>query len=69
MPIKVQTPMGEYNPDWAIAKEEEGQGRLYLVSETKGSGPIGGAHWRHHRSRLALEHRRGYPMLGGMKSR
>jgi type III restriction enzyme len=29
--------MGEYNPDWAIVKEEEGSGRLYLVRETKGS--------------------------------
>jgi type III restriction enzyme len=36
--FKVQTPMGEYNPDWAIVKEEEGQGKLYLVRETKGSG-------------------------------
>ena len=36
--FKVQTPMGEYNPDWAIVKEEEGQGKLYLIRETKGSG-------------------------------
>jgi type III restriction enzyme len=35
--FKVQTPMGEYNPDWAIVKEEEGSGQLYLVRETKGS--------------------------------
>lgn len=35
--FKVQTPMGEYNPDWAIVKEEEGQGKLYLVRETKGA--------------------------------
>ncbi len=34
----VQTPMGDYNPDWAIVKDEEdGQSRLYLVRETKGS--------------------------------
>lgn len=33
----VQTPMGNYNPDWAIVKEEEGEGKLYLVRETKGS--------------------------------
>jgi len=35
--FKVPTPMGEYNPDWAIVKEEEGQGKLYLIRETKGS--------------------------------
>jgi type III restriction enzyme len=35
--FKVQTPMGEYNPDWAIVKEEEGVGKLYLVRETKGA--------------------------------
>jgi type III restriction enzyme len=34
----VDTPMGTYNPDWAIVKDEPGgQGRLYLVRETKGS--------------------------------
>jgi len=33
----VQTPMGPYNPDWAIVKDEEGEGKLYLVRETKGS--------------------------------
>jgi type III restriction enzyme len=29
--------MGEYNPDWAIVKEEDGNSKLYLVRETKGS--------------------------------
>jgi len=36
--FRVQTPMGEYNPDWAIVKEEDDVGRLYLIRETKGSG-------------------------------
>lgn len=32
------TPLGEYNPDWAIVKQTEGEEeRLYLVRETKGS--------------------------------
>lgn len=31
--FKVETPIGTYNPDWAIVKREEE--RLYLVSETK----------------------------------
>lgn len=36
--FKVPTPIGSYNPDWAIVMDtDEGQGRLYLVRETKGS--------------------------------
>ena len=31
--FKVQTPLGGYNPDWAIVTEDEG--KLYLVRETK----------------------------------
>ena len=33
--FKIQTPVGEYNPDWAILKED-GQA-FYLVRETKGT--------------------------------
>lgn len=34
--FKVQTPLGTYNPDWAIVKvEPDGQEKLYLVRETK----------------------------------
>ena len=35
----VTTPIGEYNPDWAIVMEdpEDGEDLLYLVRETKGS--------------------------------
>jgi len=35
--FSIDTPMGRYNPDWAIVKEEERGERLYLVCETKGS--------------------------------
>jgi type III restriction enzyme len=36
--FKVRTPIGGYNPDWAIVMDTgEGQDRLYLVRETKGS--------------------------------
>jgi len=36
--FKVTTPVGEYNPDWAIVKQPEGQdAKLYLVRETKGT--------------------------------
>lgn len=36
--FKVETPLGTYNPDWAIVREERGgQHKLYLVRETKGT--------------------------------
>lgn len=35
---KIPTPIGSYNPDWAVVrKEQSGARRLYLVVETKGS--------------------------------
>ncbi len=33
----VSTPLGGYNPDWAVLVEADGQKKLYLVVETKGS--------------------------------
>jgi type III restriction enzyme len=43
--FKVPTPVGEYNPDWALVMEEHdehgeptGKPLLYLVRETKGEG-------------------------------
>lgn len=41
--FKVPTPVGHYNPDWAIIKQEDGRERLYLIRETK-SAPIGSGH-------------------------
>ena len=35
--FKVPTPLGSYNPDWAVLIEKDGTERLYLVVETKGS--------------------------------
>jgi type III restriction enzyme len=35
--FKIDTPLGGYNPDWAIVKEEDNQQKLYLVRETKGT--------------------------------
>lgn len=35
--FKVPTPLGTYNPDWAVLVEMDGAERLYLVVETKGS--------------------------------
>lgn len=33
--FKVPTPVGDYNPDWAILKQEEGQEKIYMIRETK----------------------------------
>jgi type III restriction enzyme len=33
--FKVETPVGSYNPDWAIVKENDE--KVYLVRETKGT--------------------------------
>ena len=33
--FRIPTPVGDYNPDWAIIKIEDGVDRLYLVRETK----------------------------------
>ena len=35
--FKVPTPLGAYNPDWAILLEQDGTQRLYFVIETKSS--------------------------------
>ena len=35
--FKVPTPLGNYNPDWAIVIERDGSQHLYFVAETKGS--------------------------------
>jgi type III restriction enzyme len=33
--FKIDTPVGPYNPDWAIVKNEDGEDRIYMVRETK----------------------------------
>lgn len=34
--FKIATPLGSYNPDWAILIERDGKDKLYFVLETKG---------------------------------
>jgi len=34
--FKIPTPLGTYNPDWAVLVHVDGQERLYFVVETKG---------------------------------
>lgn len=39
--FKVDTPVGTYNPDWAIVKKDEaGEKKLYLVRETKATKDV-----------------------------
>lgn len=35
--FKIDTPLGSYNPDWAVLVEVDGQDKLYFVVESKGS--------------------------------
>ncbi len=35
--FKVSTPLGSYNPDWAVLVEDNGQNKIYFVVETKGN--------------------------------
>lgn len=35
--FKINTPLGSYNPDWALLIEEENEEKLYFVVESKGS--------------------------------
>jgi type III restriction enzyme len=41
----VPTPLGNYNPDWAIVRHEPDGAYLYLVRETKGTDQIGSLQW------------------------
>lgn len=35
--FKIETPLGDYHPDWMVLLEKNGEERLYFVIETKGS--------------------------------
>lgn len=35
--FQVSTPVGPYNPDWAIIKRADGEDKLFLIRETKGT--------------------------------
>ena len=35
--FKIDTPLGTYNPDWAVLYAKDGEERLYFVLETKGT--------------------------------
>lgn len=35
--FKIDTPIGSYNPDWALVIDKDGEEKLYFVLETKGT--------------------------------
>lgn len=35
--FKISTPLGSYNPDWAVMIDQKGEKKLYFVLETKGN--------------------------------
>jgi type III restriction enzyme len=35
--FKIETPIGTYNPDWAVYLAKNGEEKLYFILETKGS--------------------------------
>lgn len=35
--FKIPTPVGDYNPDWAIIKKSEGKDQIYMIRESKGT--------------------------------
>lgn len=43
--FKVDTPLGNYNPDWALVRRDDEGDCLYLVRETKGTDDIEKLQW------------------------
>ncbi len=43
--FKIDTPLGNYNPDWAFVRKESEGHYLYLVRETKGTDVIENLQW------------------------
>jgi type III restriction enzyme len=43
--FKIPTPLGNYNPDWAIVRNQDGARALYLVRETKGTDDLEKLQW------------------------
>jgi type III restriction enzyme len=42
--FKIETPIGTYNPDWAVYLDKDGEEKLYFVLETKGVSGLLGLH-------------------------
>lgn len=65
----VDTPIGRYNPDWAIVLEQldahgRGKEHLYLVRETKGAADLGKLQWPNEKRKLICGERHFKDALG-----
>ena len=40
--FKIETPIGTYNPDWAVYLERDGDKKMYFILETKGTTDLFG---------------------------
>ncbi len=38
--FKIETPIGTYNPDWAVYMDKDGEEKFYFIIETKGSDNV-----------------------------
>lgn len=38
--FKIETPIGTYNPDWAVYLTRNGEEKLYFILETKGTSNL-----------------------------
>lgn len=54
--FKVGTPLGGYNPDWAIVREESSGYFLYLVRETKGGSDIDKLRFENEKLKIKFGH-------------
>ncbi len=52
--FKVPTPLGGYNPDWAIVRQEADGTYLFLVRETKGTTELENLRFEHERLKIKL---------------
>ncbi|GIK78438.1 MAG: type III restriction endonuclease subunit R [Actinomycetes bacterium] len=55
--FKVPTPLGGYNPDWAIVREVDEDTILYLVRETKGGDDLESLRFEHEKLKIKFGHR------------
>lgn len=60
--FKIDTPLGNYNPDWAIVFQDDE--RVYFVSETKAENTLSGTHLTDIEKRKIKSARKHFDALG-----
>lgn len=61
--FKIKTPVGSYNPDWAVYMNKDGVNKMYFVIETKGSTTL--FDLRHKEELKILYGKKHFEALGG----